>query len=293
MIDEQKVSYFGYSYEFINRVKELIDSDEEFAIVDVVSVEGPSSLKPGNKLIVKADGSFEGWIGGFCTKDDIIRYSLEAIKDGQAKYLNLKTCHGGIVYLYIEPVLGKKKLILVGNNPIIYYIQKLGEILGFTTVKLSDVNELRGIKITKNTFAIIATMGEKDHDFAESFLDAEIKYIGIIAGKKRGEDLLSYLRSKGYKEDSLAKIKIPAGIDIGASSPEEIALSVLAEVIKISKKRETSLKSEEVEEVIDPVCGMSISKSTPFYSTFEGKVYYFCSKYCKDKFDANPQIYTK
>jgi len=293
MVYEQKVSYFGYSYEFINRVKELIDSDEEFTIVEVVRVEGSSSLKPGNKLIVKSDGSFEGWIGGFCTKDDIIRYSLEAIKDGQAKYVTLKTCHGGIVYLYIEPILAKKKLILVGNNPIIYYIQKLGEILGFVIVKLSSVDELGRIKITKNTFAIIATMGEKDHEFAESFLETEIKYIGIIAGKKRGEDLLSYLRNKGYKEDLLAKIKIPAGIDIGAVSPEEIALSVLAEVIKISKKREMSIKMEEVEEVIDPICGMSVSKSTPFYSTFEGKVYYFCSKYCKDKFDVNPQIYAK
>lgn len=293
MYEEKSNSYFGHSYKFINRVKELIENEEEFAIVEVIKTEGPSSLKPGNKLIVKSDGSFEGWIGGFCTKDDIIRYSLEAIENGQIKYLNLNTCHGGVVYLYIEPVISKKRLILVGNNPITRYIQSLGEMLGFIIIKLESANELANVKITRNTFAVIATMGEKDHEFAESLLNSGIRYIGVVAGKRRGEDLLSYLHNKGYKEESLTRIKVPAGIDIHAISPEEIALSVLAEIVKISNTKEMISKKEESEEIVDPVCGMTVSKSVPYYSTFRGKVYYFCSKYCKDKFDGNPQIYVK
>ncbi|AKA75116.1 YHS domain-containing protein [Saccharolobus solfataricus] len=292
---EEKISYFGHSYEFINRVRELIENDEEFAIVEVISTEGPSSLKPGNKIIVKSDGNFEGWIGGFCTRDDIIRYSLEAIENGQIKYLSLNTCHGGIVHVYIEPLLSKKRLILVGNNPITHYVQKLGEMLGFIIIKLDSTNEIGNVKITRNTFAIVATMGEKDHEFAEALLNTGIKYIGVIAGKRRGEDLLSYLRNKGYKDDSLSRIKVPAGIDINATLPEEIALSVLAEVVKISNIRETNTRNvkEKTNEATDPVCGMSISTSVPYYSTFGSKVYYFCSKYCKDKFDGNPQIYVK
>ncbi|QGA68599.1 XdhC family protein [Sulfolobus sp. E11-6] len=291
--EEKSSSYFGHSYKFINRVRDLIENDEEFAIVEVIKTEGPSSLKPGNKLIVKSDGSFEGWIGGFCTKDEIIRYSLEAMENGQSIYVNLNTCHGGIVYLYIEPVISKKKLILVGNNPITYYIQKLGEMLGFTIIKLESTNELVKVKITRNTFAVVATMGEKDHEFAESLLNTGIRYIGVVAGKRRGEDLLSYLRNKGYKEEFLTRIKVPAGIDIRAISPEEIALSVLAEIVKISNTKDTTSKKEETEEVVDPVCGMTIPKSVPYYSIFRDKTYYFCSKYCKDKFDNNPEIYVK
>ncbi|WP_338602691.1 XdhC family protein [Sulfolobus tengchongensis] len=292
MMYEEKSSYFGHSQQFLDRVKKLIENEEEFAIVEVVKTEGPSALKAGNKLIVKSDGSFEGWIGGFCTKEDIIKHSLEAIRNGASKFLYLNTCHGGSVYLYIEPIAPRKKLILVGDNPIIYYVEKFGEILGFNMLKINDSNEIEKNKITRNTFAIIATMGERDHEFVEALLNTEIRYIGVIAGKRRGEDLLSYLRNKGYNSNVLSKVKVPAGININAVSPEEIALSVLAEVIKISKEGSLEVK-EDIEEVIDPVCGMSVSKSVPYHSTYEGKTYYFCSKYCKDKFDVNPQMYVR
>jgi xanthine dehydrogenase accessory factor len=286
----EKLSYFSYSLEFINKVRELIESEESFAVVEVIRTEGPSALKAGNKLIVKSNGSFEGWIGGFCTKDEIIKSSLEAIKEGTSKFLYLKTCHGGYVYLYIEPVLPSRKLVIIGDNPITYYIKRIGESIGFNVVKVNELKEIEKMKINKNTFVIIATMGEKDHEFAEVILPTDVKYVGIVASKKRGDDIISYLRNKGFSEDLISKIKVPAGININAVSPEEIALSILAEIVKVSRE---VIVSEVTEEVIDPVCGMTVSKSSPYYSTFNNRVYYFCSKYCKDKFDLNPQIYVK
>jgi len=152
-----------------------------------------------------------------------------------------------------------------------------------------NLRKLRN-KINKNTFVIIATMGERDHEFAEAILPSDVRYIGIVASKKRGDDILSYLRNKGYSDDLISKIKVPAGININAVSPEEIALSIIAEIIKVSREA----KAKEVtEEEIDPVCGMRVLKSSPYYSTFDNRVYYFCSKYCKEKFDSNPQIYFK
>ncbi|ACP49033.1 protein of unknown function DUF182 [Sulfolobus islandicus Y.N.15.51] len=286
----ERVSYLFHDLEFVNRVKELIENEESFAIVEIVKTEGPSALKAGNKLVIRSDGSFEGWIGGFCTKDEIIKHSLEAIEEGLTKFLYLKTCHGGSIYLYIEPILPKRKLIVIGNNPITYYIKRIGENIGFNVMKVSEPKEIEKIKINKNTFVIIATMGERDHEFAEAMLPSDVRYIGIVASKKRGDDILSYLRNKGYSDDLISKIKVPAGININAVSPEEIALSIIAEIIKVSREA----KAKEVtEEEIDPVCGMRVLKSSPYYSTFDNRVYYFCSKYCKEKFDSNPQIYFK
>ncbi|AWR95734.1 XdhC family protein [Acidianus brierleyi] len=285
-----RYTYFVHVSDFIDRVKELLENEEDFAIVEVIKTEGPTALKTGNKLIVKKDGSFEGWIGGFCTKDEIINNSLEVIRDGVPRFLYLKTCHGGLLYLYIDPMLPRKKLILIGDNPIIYYLENLGQNIGFNIIVINKIIDIDKIKINRNTFAVVATMGEQDHEYIEALLNTNIRYIGVIAGKKRGEDLISFLHNKGYKDDILDRIKVPAGLDINAKSPEEIALSILSEITKISKEN----KIEKVEEgEIDVVCGMTVSKSVPYYSTVGEKTYYFCSKFCKDKFEANPQIYIK
>ncbi|AOL17405.1 hypothetical protein BFU36_12550 [Sulfolobus sp. A20] len=290
MLSQQYKGYFMGSLDFIKRVEELMEKGEEFAVVEVVNAEGPSSLKAGNKLIVKSDGSYEGWIGGFCIKEEIIKNSLEVINMRVPKFLHLKTCHGGTVYLYIEPMVGKREIIIAGDNPITHYLEKLGADMGFSLIKVSDPGEINQVKVSKNSFALIATMGERDHEFAEALLNSNVKYIGVVASRKRGEEILSYLRSKGYGEDLISRIKIPAGIDINAVFPDEIAVSILAEIIKVGKEAKAKNEYEIFE---DPVCGMSVSKSSPYFSTFNGKVYYFCSKHCKDSFESNPKNYIK
>lgn len=307
------ISYSNLSIRFINKILELKKKGEEFAVVEIVKTEGPAPIRVGNKIIITQKGEIEGWIGSFCTKEDIIKQALKVIEEGEPSFTTFQTYHGGLIYAYIEPGNPERKLIVAGINPISFSLANIARILGFITFNLSKVEDekikqyfdfvitlkdLFRIKIDKKTFAVIATLGEEDLDYLEPLLSTEIKYIGYIAGKRKTNDVLNYLREKGYSEETLSKIKAPAGLNIGAVSAEEIALSIIAEIISIHRKVifqrifQYGSKKGKAEYAIDPVCKMVIDiKDSKYYSEFRSEKVYFCSEGCKEKFDLNPFLY--
>ncbi|MDG7022419.1 MAG: XdhC family protein [Nitrososphaerota archaeon] len=325
----------GMSHDILLRALQLGESDEAFAIVGVTKTEGPTAVKAGNKSIIRQNGSIEGWVGGHCTEEEILRNALKAIEDGTTRTLKLSTCHGGTMDVYVEPYLPRRKLVVLGRVPIVSALSRLAEVLNFNVVVidknaskekypqadlvLKTLDELDSVRLTRQTYVVIATMGERDQEYAARLVDCQVPYVGIVAGKKRASEILDFLSAAGVRENQVSKVKSPAGIYIGALTAEEIALSIMAEIIELSRGqggdlREYARKGQnrsshprnriasspqnmsrhggEQVVVVDPVCGMTVDASHPVhYSTVEGRKIAFCSAACKEEFDKDPSKY--
>jgi len=320
--------------EFLQQANELRKANEPFAWAIVVRREGPSSGKVGDKAIINQYGELLGWIGGGCTKSIVLKEAQEAILEGQPRLLRISsreengskngvkdykmTCpSGGAVDVYIEPVLSKPQLIIMGKSAIARALARLGKAMNFKVAAMAadagistfpSVDELhakidlRPLKITNHTFLVIATQGEQDEEALTAALQTDLPYIAFVASRKKRTAVLNYLKNKGIDEGSLKKIKSPAGLDIGAKLPEEVAVSILAEMIqvfrtsgfplqKIGKEVASNFESGHY---TNPVCGMPIEKATAKYVLeYKGEQVYFCCDGCKVKFEEKPEKYVK
>jgi len=319
------------SHEILLRAFQLGEEDEAFAIVGVMGTDGPTAVKAGNKSIILSDGRIEGWVGGHCTEGEIVRNAFEAMKDGVMRTLKLSTCQGGMMDVYVEPYPQRRKLLIVGHVPIVGALSKLARTLNFGVLVIDNkqstdaeqaiiiekVNDLDS-RLTKRTYAVIATMGENDQKIAEKLVRSPVPYVGIVAGKKRAHEILTFLRTEGVSEEQLGKVKSPAGIYIRAVTAEEIALSILAEIVELARGGKEEIRKLAREPAkspakrgtaatvvgpqpgqqssggvaVDPVCGMTLEVSNAQYHTHRnGQATYFCSKGCKKEFDDNVSKY--
>ena len=304
---------------------------EPFALATVVRCERPTAAKPGAKALIRPDGSLVGWVGGACAEPVVTREALAALRDGQPRLLVLvgegghdpartegivhypMTCHsGGTLEIYVEPFLPKALLVLVGHGPVIDTLARLGESTGYTvTVVPTDraAAELRGLHLASSSSVVVATHGELDEDALAQVLATPAGYVSLVASPKRAASVVGTLRDRGVPRAQLDRFKAPAGLDIGATTPEEIAVSILAEIIHVqhSRKREpemptlvpvstlagrTVAPAEAPAEAIDPVCGMMVRIATARHrSDWAGRSVYFCCARCKDTFEADPTRY--
>ena len=149
------------------------------------------------------------------------------------------------------------------------------------------------------TFIVVATQGEHDEEALEHALRTDARYISFIASHAKAKKVMGLLAEKGASPQMLGRIKAPAGLSFGTSSPQEIAVSIIAEIIQTQKHcppescRHEEFGSKEVSQSpIDPVCGMAVDASESAYqSEYEGKSLYFCCAGCKQTFDRQPERY--
>jgi xanthine dehydrogenase accessory factor len=169
------------------------------------------------------------------------------------------------------------------------------------------VNELdfQQIKTSQNTYVVVASHGNYDEDMLVAALQSEAPYVALIASKKRAGAILQYLNESNLTPEQIARLKYPAGLDFGAATPEEIALSILAEIIQRRRRPaqivqdkspvnnlQLPMAQSPATEAIDPVCGMTVEIATAhFTSEFKGRTYYFCAAGCKRSFDKEPGKY--
>jgi xanthine dehydrogenase accessory factor len=139
---------------------------------------------------------------------------------------------------------------------------------------------------------VVASMGDGDELATEAALRSGVGYVALVASRRRAASVLDYLRQSGLDEDVLGRLKAPAGLDIGATAPAEIALSILAEIISERRnRRETPLIAPSTS--IDPVCGMEVDVATARWTTdVEGQTIRFCAPSCRRTFLANPTHFT-
>jgi xanthine dehydrogenase accessory factor len=287
---------------------------ESFVLATVVRCEPPTSAKPGAKAVITGDGRLTGWIGGSCAEPLIIKEALKALRDGQARFIALvgeggpgsgrregvleyaMPCHsGGTMEIYVEPVLPKPHLLLVGRGPVVETLAKLGEAMNFTVALSEDPGGAAlGLRVTPRSFVVVATHGTFDEEALEQVLRSEAGYVSLVASRKRAGAVIEALRARGVRADLLDRLKAPAGLDIGAVSPEEIAVSILAEIIQVSRSQKSKEPVETAPEARDPVCGMPVVIATAQYrSEVSGKPVYFCCARCKQAFDQDPARYVE
>lgn len=308
--------------EFIQKTVELRSQDEPFAIATVVRFEAPVSGKPGDKAIVRSDGRIWGWIGGGCAQPVVIREALKALKDARPRLVRIHpsanpdseegvvdytmTCHsGGSLDIFIEPVLPKPQVVIFGRSAVAQTLAKLAKAMNYAVSAIApgagadhfpnvdgvyEEISLNKIKVTPRTWVVVATQGEHDEEALTEALGSDAAYIAFVASDKKARKIFESLAESGVSADQLARIKAPAGLEIGAVSPEEIAASILAEIVQSGRAPLKAVeRAPEIAQEIDPVCGMTVDPARAAHrSEYQGRAIYFCCAGCKRKFDQDP-----
>ena len=317
--------------EFLGRVSALRSQERPFAVAVVVRYEPPVSGKPGDKAIIEADGSIWGWVGGGCVQPLVVREALKAIEEGKPRFVRVTpsgdsesekgiinytmTCHsGGALDVYIEPVLSRPQILIFGRSLVAQTLSRLGHVIGYrVTVVAAGANqesfpgadlileELDSVRvpIDPGTYVVVSTQGEQDEEALEQALHTNASYVSFVASQIKARKVIDFLAEKGISRDLLSRIRAPAGLDLGGLLPEEIAISILAEIVQVRRNKAAPAKQDEVPgdalgsaETKDPVCGMTVKKSGAKYiSEYRGKAYYFCCAGCKQAFDNQPEAY--
>ncbi|HOY19648.1 MAG TPA: XdhC family protein [Haliscomenobacter sp.] len=329
------------SNEIYEMATDLILQGEPFATVTVVRNEAPSSGKTGDKAIVNKTGVLKGWVGGGCVYSIVLKEVTEALEDGKPRLVRVSptpssapsrgvkeykmTCYsGGEVDLYIEPVMPKPHLVIIGKSIIGRALMKAAKAIDF---RLTVINEesnqevfpeadhhqtafnLEGISFNKHTFIVVATQGDNDERGLQTALGLKCRYVGFIASRKKRDGVFANLLKLGLSQEQLDEVHAPAGIDINGKTPQEVAISILAEIIQEYRSKEVAFESFSVpvstsgqppsdvqsgkpQIITNPVCGMPISLGMAKYIIEQnGEPIYFCCDGCKIKFDAEPEKY--
>jgi xanthine dehydrogenase accessory factor len=258
----------------------LAEAGEPFVLATVVGVERPSSARVGDRALVTADGELRGWIGGACTEPEVVRLAMAALSSGDPsrERIESRCASEGAVEVLIEPQLGAFVLAVIGDAPAARTLRDLAAVLGWRTTP--SVEGADGI--------VIASMGRDDEAALEAALSTDAGYIGLVASAKRAASLTAELRDRGVDEEALARIRSPAGLDLGPSSQEEIAVAILAELVAWRHTRGPS-PADFVEEAIDPICGMTVAvASAKETAVHQGLTFHFCGAHCRKQFEADP-----
>jgi len=287
--------------ELLSLAATLSAQGERFALVTVVRREPPSSARVGDSALVTEKGAYHGWAGGGCTREVVMRESLRAIADGEPRLLSLSPSHsseqgrtartgmvllpmacesGGTVEIYVEPVVPAPRLVIFGATPSAQALGRLGEAMGWRVEPAPEAG-LTGAHV------LIATMGDEDLEVLQKVLAAGPAYVGVIASRKRFEHVRETLVACGVPREALGRVRAPAGLDIGARGPEEIALSVMAEIVQARRaaKEGQGSSTAPIREAIDPICGMTVAVATARHSAeVRGTMYYFCCAGCRSRF---------
>jgi len=326
--------------DFYDEIQTLRNHGNPFVLATVVRAEKPTSAKVGAKAIVTEDGALTGWIGGSCAEPTVRREAKKALQDGQARLLRLcpaekmgqapqegvievaLTCiSGGTLEIYIEPQLAQPHLVVIGHLATAEALVRLGHAMGWRLSLMGlevsserfpgadhvfDHLDFSKVAVTKHTQIVVASHGNYDEDMLVAALQSEAPYVAFIASKTRTNAVLQYLREASLTDEQISRLKYPAGLDIGSVTPEEIALSILAEIVQRRRQQsstgmehksptsnlELPMAPKPETEAIDPVCGMTVEiAAARFRSEYEGTTYYFCAAGCKRSFDREPQKY--
>lgn len=277
----------------------LTEAGEPFVLATVVSVRRPASARRGDRALVRSDGMLVGWVGGACSEPAVIREALRALADGEPRLLRIcppgRSAHAGedvviaesscasegTVEVLIEPQLPVPLVAVIGDSPAATALRQLVTGIGWRVTPELD---------ERSDAIVLATMGRGDEDGLEAALGTRAGYVGLVASARRAQVVLAGLRERGVDEEALARVRSPAGLDLGPLTQPEIAVAVLAELVAWRHARASS--PAELLEAVDPVCGMTVSvgPETP-QAEHEGTTYWFCCPGCRSRFAKNPAAF--
>lgn len=287
------------------RVIELTAERVPFVHATVVRAQVPTSARAGDDAIVLPDGSIEGFVGGQCAESSVRSAALDALREGESVLLRVlpegevqfpdspgaqvvvNPClSGGALEIFLEPVLPAPLVEVVGHTPVADAVVAIAELLGYATAQ-----SLPGSVPEGAAAVIVASHGRDEPEAIRAALDAGVGYIALVASHRRGEALLDEL---ALTQEQRARISTPAGLDIGARSAAEVAVSILAEVIAAVRSQALEIpvalaakQAPSPGQAVDPVCGMTVTvmPDTP-HLVVDGETVWFCSPQCRDRYEA-------
>jgi len=311
-----------------SRAQELTAQGAAFVTATVVRVEHPTSARPGNVALVHEDGSIEGFVGGVCAQSSVRLYSLKAIERGEPLLLRIlpdgpgergnaanvdpeshpptpttgyEIAHdegsvtvqnpclsGGAIEVFLEPFLPAPRMIVAGDTPIAAALLRLGPEVGLEAIDSRGSDSGAPVPSSDDLALVVAAHGRDERAILRAALEAGVSYVGLVASRKRGAAVLDALRDEGVAEELLERIDTPAGLDIGARSPAEIALSILASIVEVRRRASTTPRSWAAAPptAIDPICGMTVLVGADALSAEHGgETHYFCGEGCKQAFE--------
>ncbi len=234
------------------------------AIATIVQCRGSSPQKEGAKMLVRDDGSTVGTLGGGCIEAEVIQASLLAMKDGLPLTVpfELTEKHGGLVcggkvLVYIEPIIPEPHLVILGAGYVGKALSKVARFSGFRVTivddreehanreNIPDVHEtvvsdfekiFSKIPVDQNTYLVIATRGHNhDADALKASLKTEARYVGLLGSRRKKALLFKVLKEDGFSQQDIERIITPVGLSIGSVTPEEIAISIMAQIIRFRR----------------------------------------------------------
>jgi len=247
--------------DFYLKAAEFASERRAFAIATVVRVEGSSSAKPGSKALIDDHGRIlEGWVGGGCAESAVRGEALRSIRaekpllitlNMQDEILGVGMPCGGMMDVYIEPVIPKPELLIAGHGRIAETLAAMGSSMGFY-VTIHDPSAARELfptadrvitqdfdlaetRIDSRSFVVIATLHKNDHLWIQKALKSQAGYIALVASPHRTSLVLDYLHLEGAAPEELDRVWAPAGLDLGAITPEEIALSIMSQIVLLRR----------------------------------------------------------
>lgn len=249
------------STELYARAAELAAQGIAFAVATVVRVEGSSSARRGAKAIIDTQGKLLlGWIGGGCAESAVRGEAVRCIQEGLPAVITLDMTDellgvgmpcGGKMDVYIEPVLPKPELLIAGHGRIAEALAAFGHIVGFRIivndpgadsaafpqaerVVAEDFDRCK-TPVGPNSYVVIATQHMNDHLWLQKALEGKAAYVALIASHHRAKLVLDYLAAEGVPEEKIATVCSPAGLALGGSTPEEIALSIMSQIVAVRR----------------------------------------------------------
>jgi xanthine dehydrogenase accessory factor len=322
---------------YVSKIEELKKKNEPFAMATVVRRVAPSSGKPGDKAVINRVGEMFGWVGGGCVKGILLKEAEDAMKSGKPRLVRIgkelenqflgevkeykMTCQSeGMVEVFVEPEVPQPHLVVMGKSMIAKSLVRLAKAAGYRVTGVAqDANlqtfdkvdelitqlKLDNVNTTPASCIVVATQGEMDEKALIEALRKDVGYIGFVASRKKIQSLASYLVDSGYDAKKVATLHSPAGIDIQAKQPEEVAISILAEMIQLRNTgnlpqafegyvAQTDVPMDAPKWYINPVCGVPVDMNHPKHVVeYNNEKIYFCCDGCKVKFDKDPGKYIK
>jgi xanthine dehydrogenase accessory factor len=290
------------------RADELRAARTPFVVATVVRAQRPTSVHTGDAALVLGDGTIEGFVGGTCAEQSVRLHALRALETGEALLLRIlpgdgeapaaegavtvqNPClSGGSLEIFLEPMLASPRVLVVGETPIASAVARMGAELDLDMVVVPGAD----VEPAADDLAlVVAAHGRDELSALRRGLEAGLPYVGLVASRVRGSAVVAELDAEGLAAERLARLETPAGLDLGARTPEEIALSILARIVAVRRGEQTlsvrvvapapaAAPATDPATAIDPVCGMAVAavSQTP-HVDHEGRRVYFCCDGCR------------
>jgi xanthine dehydrogenase accessory factor len=286
------------------RAAELRSERIPFVHATVVRAQAPTSARPGDDAVVLADGAIEGFVGGQCAHESVRAAALSALEDGEPLLLRVlpageagfpeaegarvavNPClSGGALEIFLEPHLPAPVVAVVGETPIADALAAMAEPLGFA---FDSYRSLGGRRPEGASAVIVCSLGRDEPESLRAALDAGVPFVGLVASRRRGEAVLA---AAGLSQAERQRVHTPVGLDIGARSAAEIALSIMAQLVQelrrggLGASGRPGTESPPPVRSVDPVCGMTVvvGPSTP-HRRVDGADLWFCGAHCRDSY---------